>query len=412
MDDINALNFDQTPRISRRREGEKHVVRDLDDIFTLLTFVDENKINSRLPLYVTDAPDRMPSLRLFEGDLKYFYKKLEHFDSKMESYGSAMAAMMSELRSHLSEWPALCPRASCSADQQSTSKLSTIIASTSQQPSSNHQPSWAAMTSSPNLHGNRFAALVSTDDDDRSEAVHRDDTPLTVVTRRKRRMRQRGDTPPQSSGSNQPVSQPINQLNRTERQRQQHRAPVMFGRATSTDTKVTAARRFRKKAVYCLDNINKDCTVDDIKSYVSKLSVEVFTCFKVNRRRQRGDEAENENGDEGSSRKRAAFRLCIAADDSGRLLDPAAWPDSIIISEWYFKHNSGNDDKRIRTDSTTALSQQQQQQSSVARRPSQSPAAATATAASATSATTSSATACEYDESTILATSMDNHDGC
>ena len=250
-----------------------------------------------------------------------------------------------------------------------------------------------------------------------AKPVRRDDTPLTVVTKRKKRMRQRGDTPPQSSGSNQPVSQPINQLNNTERQRQQQRAPVMFGRATSrpTDTKVIAARRFRKKAVYCLDNINKDCTVDDIKSYVSKLSVEVFTCYKVKPRRRRSDAEENENGVEEISEKRAAFRLCIAADDRDRLLDPVAWPDSIIISEWYFKHNSGNDDKRIRTDSTTttALSQQQQKQSSVARRQSPSPVAAAAAAAAvpATSAT-SSATSCGYDDSTILATSMDYHDGC
>ena len=223
-----------------------------------------------------------------------------------------------------------CPPASRSADQQqSASKLSTVIACSSQQPPSNHQPSLAVITSSPNLRGNRFAALASIDDDDHSEVVRCDDMPLTVVTKRKKRMRQRGDTPPQSSGSNQPVSQPINQLNRTELQRQQQRAPVIFGRATSTDTKVSAARRFRKKTVYCLDNINKDCTVDDIKSYVSKLSVEVFTCYKVKPRRRRSDAEENENGDEESSserreEKRAAFRLCVAADDRNRLLDPAA----------------------------------------------------------------------------------------
>ena len=104
MDDINELQFDQTQQVSHRREGEKHVIRDLDDIIALLTFIDEKKINDKLPLYVTDDPDRMPLLRLFEGDLKYFfYKKLEHFDNKMESYGSAMAIMMSELRSHLSD---------------------------------------------------------------------------------------------------------------------------------------------------------------------------------------------------------------------------------------------------------------------------------------------------------------------
>jgi len=119
MDDINDLHVDQTPRISRRREGERHVIRDLDDIFTLITFVDESKINNRLPLYVTSDPDRMPSLRLFEGDLKYFYRKLEQFDSKIEAYGSAMAAMTGELRSHLAEWPAPVSRPA----QQSTLTL-------------------------------------------------------------------------------------------------------------------------------------------------------------------------------------------------------------------------------------------------------------------------------------------------
>jgi len=400
LDDINELHLDQTPRIPRRREGEKHAERDLDDIFTLLTFVDENKINSRLPLYVTDEPDRMPSLRLFEGDLKYFYKKLELFDSKMQSYGSAMAAMMSELRSHLSEWPALCPPASRSAEQQSTSKPSTAAAGTTRQPLNKHQPSWAAMTSSPSLHGNRFAALISTDDD-HSDALHHDDAPLTVVSRRKKRMRQRGDTSPQLSGGSQSVSQPVNQFTRTEQQRsgskQQQRAPVMFGKGVSSDGKVIAAGKLRKKAVYCLDNIKKGCTVDDIKSYVSKLSVEVYTCHKVKSRRRRGEEEPSE--------ERSAFRLCIAADDRDRLLDPAVWPDSIVISEWFFKpqdRDSGNDDKRLRTDSTTVMNQQQHQSPAAHR---QSPAAATAASAR-------SAASCEYDDSTILATSMDYHDGC
>ena len=90
-------------------ERVSDLVCDLDDIFTLLTFVDESEINNRLPLYVTSDPDRMPSLRLFEGDLKYFCRMLEQFDSKIEAYGSAMAAMTGELRSHLAEWPALCP---------------------------------------------------------------------------------------------------------------------------------------------------------------------------------------------------------------------------------------------------------------------------------------------------------------
>ena len=29
--------------------------------------------------------------------------------------------------------------------------------------------------------------------------------------------------------------------------------------------------------------------------------------------------------------------MCISADDQERLLDPSKWPDSISISEWFFK---------------------------------------------------------------------------
>lgn len=414
MDDVNELHVDQTPRISRRREGEKHVVRDLDDIFALLTFADENKIINKLPLYVTDDPDRMPSLRLFEGDLKYFYRKLEHFDSKIESYGSAMAAMMSELRSHLSDWPALCPPASHLASQQSTLKQSTAAAScTSKQPLDSHQRSWAVMTSSPNLRGNRYAALASTDDDDRNDGADDDDNPFTMATRRNKRRRERESTSPrlqvphqtvshqpsrnmqQSTETQQPRQQPQQPAQQQQQQRQQ-RAPAVLGRAATISDKVAAARKLRSKAVYCLDNINTNCSEADILSYVSKLSVEVYTCHAVKPRRRRGETEEQ------AAKDRMAFRLCIAADDRARLLDAAAWPDSIVISEWFFKpkdRNDGDDDEQAGTRSATATNQQQQQ-SAVQQQQQQGPAAA------------ASAVSGGYDESTLLATSiMDYHDG-
>jgi len=170
----------------------------------------------------------------------------------------------------------------------------------------------------------------------------------------------------------------------------------MFGRAVNRDAKVAAARTIRKKAVYCLDNIKRSCSEGDIMSYVKKLSVEVFTCHEVKPRRRRGEETPKDH---------KAFRLCIAADDRARLLDSAAWPDSIIISEWFFKSQdryNGNDDRRVGTDTTTATNQQhreQQQQQSSERQ-------------LAAAAPVASASAGGYDESTILATSMDYHDGC
>jgi len=38
----------------------------------------------------------------------------------------------------------------------------------------------------------------------------------------------------------------------------------------------------------------------------------------------------------GPVRDRKAFRLCIAEEDCTRLLDASKWPDSIVISEWFY----------------------------------------------------------------------------
>ena len=43
---------------------------------------------------------------------------------------------------------------------------------------------------------------------------------------------------------------------------------------------------------------------------------------------------------------RKAFRLCIYEDDRGRLMNAAAWPDSVTVSEWYFKTSSDIADRR------------------------------------------------------------------
>ena len=66
-----------------------------------------------------------------------------------------------------------------------------------------------------------------------------------------------------------------------------------------------------------------------LSHFVSGLSVQVVTCYEVKPRRRRGD-------DEVIS-DRKAFRLCIYDDDRKRLLDDSVWPDSVSISEWFFK---------------------------------------------------------------------------
>ena len=71
--------------------------------------------------------------------------------------------------------------------------------------------------------------------------------------------------------------------------------------------------------------------MDDVLDHVSRLAIQVITCFKVKSRHRRDD------SDDEAVFDRAAFRLCIYDDDREKLLDPNAWPNSVRISPWYFR---------------------------------------------------------------------------
>jgi len=88
--------------------------------------------------------------------------------------------------------------------------------------------------------------------------------------------------------------------------------------------------------------VSTSCTVDDIRRFVSGLSVDVWSCFEVKPRRRPGEDDE-------SVSDRKAFRLCINEAHSAKLLNGAALPESITISEWFFKPaSSAGDGKRRR----------------------------------------------------------------
>ena len=80
------------------------------------------------------------------------------------------------------------------------------------------------------------------------------------------------------------------------------------------------------------------CTVDDFSAYVRKeLATHVISCFEVKPRRRRNEESADD---------RKAFRLCIRQDDRNCLLDPALWPDSVMVSDWFFKGQSEGDKRQ------------------------------------------------------------------
>ena len=72
-------------------------INEIDDIFVLIAFMDERNLLIGLPVYVADNPDNMPSMRLYEGDLRILVSLLDKLNDKLTSHGSAIAAIVNDI---------------------------------------------------------------------------------------------------------------------------------------------------------------------------------------------------------------------------------------------------------------------------------------------------------------------------
>jgi len=349
MEHVDGLKLtSKRPHVPHRRDGDGRLQKEVDDLLLLSAYLDEQKVLDKLPQYVAASPDSMPSLRLYEGDLSVLMALLHNMNSRISEFGSALAAITSVVHTLQSSGPPELSRASVvnkvsTASNHnpygSTEQITTVsVAGNSDR---NHVDveraavtdvhrlstmDWPTLMSTPICHDNRFAAL-STDDDDHQQPQ---ELYTTVVNSRRKRPRQR--TPQQQR----------QQQSATTSQQQQpapgRRVPTLVGKSKTGST-IAAAKKLREKSVFCVDNVITSCTVDDMCNFVRSLSVEVQSCFETKPRRRRGESVE-------SVTDRKAFRVCIYKDDRQRFLNPAVWPDSISISDWFFKEPTSDDKRR------------------------------------------------------------------
>ena len=346
LEDVKRMNKSVSiPHVPDRREGELRSVRIVDDIFTVLDCLDENQLLKHLPKYVADSPDAMPSARLYEGDLAVIMKLLERMDGQIGEFGSQMAAILKEVqaiqqptttgvihqglassdapgptsvlhRQHASREVGGGQREPIASGAAVNSDLGNAISWSS---TMSHKD-WATVAvSSPVVTRNRFTAIETTDDE-------HDAQPFTTHESRSTKRRRHGTSPQQQSQQSLP----------TERVRQRG-SRLMKGSSAPKVHRIAAAKIIVEKAVFCVDNVDPSVSVDDLISFVSRLKVNVFSCFPARPRRNRGELQPVTD--------RRAFRLCVAATDRDRLLDSSKWPDSVTISEWYYI-NPANDRRR------------------------------------------------------------------
>jgi len=374
--DIDMLNLtSKRPHIPHRRDGDGRLQKEVDDILLLVNYLDEQKALDSLPKYVSGSPDNMPSLRLYEGDIGGLMTLLHSISHKVTEFGSALSAITRDVRtlqqaispeSIQGRAPVVNTRSTTADCNSYTTTASAGAAYQRDFPplpgdcetavgvtdrnvdcQSATATSWALQVSTPVCSGNRFAAL-STDDDDHQQSQQ----PFTTVVHSRRTKRRQRSSSQEHQQQRQP--QPQRQASTAATQQQPptastRRAPTLFGKSTTTST-ITAARKLCKKSVFCVDNVVTSCTVNDIRSFVEGLNVEVISCFETNPRRRPHESVE-------STVDRKAFRICINDNNRQEFLDPTVWPDSISVSDWFFRGRNANanaNDKRRRVNSNNA----------------------------------------------------------
>jgi len=99
INDVDSMKLSsKRPYIPLRHDSEARLAREVDDIISLFTFVDENKAMDLLPQYVSSSPDNMPSLRLYDGDLNVILSWMKNIGTRIESFEEVMAAICRDVK--------------------------------------------------------------------------------------------------------------------------------------------------------------------------------------------------------------------------------------------------------------------------------------------------------------------------
>jgi len=103
LDDASSLNLEHLRRLPARRTGDARKQRELDDIFTILSAVDEAQAINKLAKYVSDDPLKMPTSLLTEGDLRTVMDRMNCFETKLDKITDLQIAMLSGVRPTLQQ---------------------------------------------------------------------------------------------------------------------------------------------------------------------------------------------------------------------------------------------------------------------------------------------------------------------
>lgn len=308
---ISGSKLPRKRRDSANKNNAAKTATDLDDIVDLLIYLDEQKFLDKLPIYVCGDPDKIPSIKLTDGDLAIVLLKLSSIDDRIDLIQKSLDTVINSIKNH--------EVANAGANiYQGISQVRSMTGLSHNALETSQDVQVTRDYSGPSMQERSSVFPAASDMSELSDV----EGFKTMARKRKKLF-----TPPDNRTVGISFASAVSKNARPPGQAQTKR-PVMIGSAASSSIKASKTI-YLNKAVFCLSNVDLNYSCDDIMDYLKSINVRPLTCF---------DLRPNPNFPVDSK----AFRICIVDEDKQFLLNNANWAVGVTIRPWVRKTAKDN----------------------------------------------------------------------
>jgi hypothetical protein len=293
MSEVDKILLDKWHKPPRRRKDSlNRMTTEIDDILAIIASADNCKVIDQLPLFVASDPDKMPSIKLTEGDLAVVLLKLSNIESSQDF-----------IRKEIDEM------------KISDNKYKQLHVQ--------QKPQTSTVMKHP-VHVDAIVELdVAANACETTDGTETDDNDGFTIQKGKKRKKISS-----SPGSNLPAANSYSSKLSTDlppnaKPGVKSRPSTMIG-VSSTCSLKASKTLIVKKAVFRLGNIDSVYSVPDIENHIRSIGVNILSCFEL----KQSDSHPLDN---------KAFRVCIVAADSHKLCDNSNWSVGVSLRQWIHK---------------------------------------------------------------------------
>lgn len=332
FEDIGRMKISGAPPLRKRRDNVNKSSNDIDDILSALSFLDEQRHLGKLRKYLSTSPDKMPAVRLAEGDLAVLLHKVDKLENTVFDLRSMITSLTKKVESlsgdkTLTSWskPTTFPsRPEFYRSPINTSATTGNIMAEHSRPifGGNHGISFAGVVAG----GQGVSRSLPTGSE---QSDYESDQAFEKVRSRKDKRNRSGCS--EVHGSSLPNAKRLPStggemgMRSKERRvggsddRQDGQVGKFVGRATGGKLKAAVRRdEYSPVAIFCVSNVSSEYSIEDIRQYCIELGTRPRYIHDI------------------SSHKFSAkaFKVAIGENDRNVFENVDVWPEKVIIRRW------------------------------------------------------------------------------